>query len=62
MKQFIIGLMAVMLMCLAACATQKTGTTMAEPAAATVADAGALPDIAPYDDAAIPALDAPATE
>jgi curli biogenesis system outer membrane secretion channel CsgG len=61
MKQFVIGLMALMLLCLAACATPTAGTTMAEPATA-VADAGGLPDIAPYDDAAIPALDAAATE
>ncbi len=61
MKQFVFGLLAVTLMSLAACATDTGGTAMTEPAS-TTADAAGLPDIAPYDDAAIPALDAPAIE
>ena len=60
MNKVLFAVMVLLAYLMVGCAAQNT--TMAEPAATTMADSGGLPEIAPYNDAAIPALDAPATE
>jgi hypothetical protein len=62
MNKFLLGLLSFMMLCLIGCAAQPAAK-MAEPeSAAQMADASVLPEIAAYEDEAIPALDAPAAE
>jgi hypothetical protein len=62
MNKFLLVLLSVMTLSLIGC-TAQPAAKMAEPeSSAQMADSSVLPEIAPYDDAAIPAIDAPAEE